>query len=236
MIQNLQYANKLLQSLPEADLRHLSPFLEPVSLDKDKQLALANQPIEHVYFPESGVGSIVAGTPEGHEAEAGLFGREGFGPISPALGIDRSPFDVFVQIPGEGYRLPITVFNEHMLANADIAQKLRAFAHVMNVQMTCTGLSNAVHQVDERLARWLLMCHDRGDGDEIVLTHEFLSLMLAVRRPSVTTALHTLEGNHFITAQRGHITMRNRDKLEEFAVDTYGKPESEYRRLLGPMR
>lgn len=227
------YSNKLLQSLSKSELGHLGKLLEAVTLDRDRQLATANRPIEHVFFPESGVASIVARTPEGHEAEAGLFGREGFG---PAIGIDSTPFDVFIQIPGEGYRLPVAALRECIKASPDLAQKLLFFAHVMNVQMTCTGLSNAVHQVDERLARWLLMCHDRGDGDEIVLTHEFMSMMLAVRRPSVTSALHILEGNHFITAQRGHITMRNRDKLDELAVDTYGKPESENRRLLGPMR
>lgn len=103
------------------------------------------------------------------------------------------------------------------------------------MQTSYTALSNAVHPVDERLARWLLMCHDRVDGDELALTHEFLSLMLAVRRPSVTTALHVLEGNRFITAERGYITIRDRRRLEEFAGDAYGRPEAEYKRLIGPM-
>jgi CRP-like cAMP-binding protein len=109
------------------------------------------------------------------------------------------------------------------------------FAQVQGVQTAFTALSNAVHPINERLARWLLMCHDRHDSDEIPLTHEFLSLMLAVRRPSVTTALHVLEGNRFIRAERGHVTIRNRTALEEFAGDGYGKPEAEYRRLIGPM-
>jgi CRP-like cAMP-binding protein len=86
--------------------------------------------------------------------------------------------------------------------------------------------------VSERLARWLLMCHDRVQGNEIELTHEFLSLMLAVRRPSITTSLHILEGNGFIKAERGNITIRNRAALEEFAHDAYGKPEMAYRRLM----
>lgn len=234
--QHLHYFNKLLQRLPKAELQHLSQFLEPVALDAGEQLAEADRPIEYVYFPESGVASIVSRTPEGHEAEAGLFGREGFGPVAPALGVDSAPLNVFVQIAGDGHRLHIEAFREHMAASPGLAQMLRSFAHVMSVQIACTALSNAVHQVDARLARLLLMCHDRGTGDEIVLTHEGLSLILAVRRPSVTTALHILEGHHFITAQRGHITIRNRDKLEEYAADTYGQPESEYRRLLGPMR
>jgi CRP-like cAMP-binding protein len=86
--------------------------------------------------------------------------------------------------------------------------------------------------VNERLARWILMCHDRISGDELSLTHEYISVMLAVRRPSVTTALHVLEGNGFIRSTRGIVTIRNRTALEEFARDAYGRPEEEYRRLM----
>jgi hypothetical protein len=110
---------------------------------------------------------------------------------------------------------------------------MRNFCYLVGVQAAYTALSNAVHQVDERLARWLLMCHDRTATDEISLTHEFLSLMLAVRRPSVTTAIHMLEGNRFISAERGFITIRDREGLEEFAADAYGGPEREYETILG---
>lgn len=105
---------------------------------------------------------------------------------------------------------------------------IEAFA----IQLAYTSVSNAVHDVNERLARWLLMCHHRVAGDELLLTHEFISLMLSVRRPSVTTSLHVLEGNGFIRAERGAITIRNRKSLEEFAHDAYGRPEAEYRRLM----
>ena len=229
-------ANRLLRQVPETERELLSGLLEPIDLDKGFQLARADTTIDYVYFLETGVGSIVARSPEGHEAEAGLFGREGFGPTPPALGIDRNPFDIFVQVPGMGHRLPLVTLRERLAVSPVFARLLQCFAYVMSVQITHTGLSNAVHMIDERLARWLLMCHDRTDGDEIALTHEFLSLMLAVRRPSVTTALHTLEGNRFIYASRGHVTIRNREKLEEFAVDSYGKPEAEYEGLLGKMR
>ena len=103
------------------------------------------------------------------------------------------------------------------------------------VQMTFSVLANAVHHVEERLARWLLMVHDRSDGDDLALTHAFMGVMLSVRRPSVTTALHVLEGNRFIRAERGYVTIRDRAALELFAGDAYGRPEEEYRRLLGAM-
>ncbi len=112
-----------------------------------------------------------------------------------------------------------------------LARYIQAFGS----QISFTALSNAVHSIDERLARWLLMCHDRVDGDEIALTHEFISLMLAVRRPSVTTALHVLEGYKLIRSERGRITIRDRQALETFAGDAYGKPEQEYSRLIGDL-
>ncbi len=112
---------------------------------------------------------------------------------------------------------------------------LLRFAHINSVQASYSTLSNAVHQVDERLARWLLMCHDRSSTDDMSLTHEFMSVMLSVRRPSVTNALHVLEGNGYIKSERGYVTIINRFALEAFAGDAYGKPEAEYRRLFGSL-
>ena len=113
---------------------------------------------------------------------------------------------------------------------------LLRFVQALSTQTAFTALSNAVHQIDERLARWILMCDDRLDGADMPLTHEFMSIMLAVRRPSVTTALHILEGNRLIRAERGCIVVRDRAGLEEFAGDSYGVPEREYERLIGPLR
>ena len=102
-------------------------------------------------------------------------------------------------------------------------------------QSTYTALSNAMHHVEERLARWILMCHDRVDGDRIELTHDFIAVMLGVRRPSVTTALHLLEGNKLIYSERGIVTVRDRLELEVFAADAYGIPEREYARVIGQL-
>lgn len=110
------------------------------------------------------------------------------------------------------------------------------FAQALSVQVSFTALSNAVHSIDERLARWILLCDDRIASGELAMTHEYMAVMLAVRRPSVTTAIHVLEGNGLIRAERGLITVRNRAMLEEFAGDAYGTAEREYERLLGPLR
>ncbi|GJE04672.1 hypothetical protein GMJLKIPL_6637 [Methylobacterium isbiliense] len=122
-----------------------------------------------------------------------------------------------------------------MEESASLHNLLLRFAQVQGLQSNYTALSNAVHQINERLARWLLMCHDRSPSNEMALTHDYLALMLAVRRPSVTTTLHVLEGNGFIRTERGLITIRDRRGLEEFAQDAYGRPEAEYRRLIGPL-
>jgi CRP-like cAMP-binding protein len=131
--------------------------------------------------------------------------------------------------------MPAAPLIEAVDKSATLRTLLLRYAQTLAIQTAYTALSNAVHQIDERLARWLLMCHDRVDGNDLALTHDFLSIMLAVRRPSVTTALHVLEGNGFIRSERGCIVVRNRAALEEFASDSYGAPEREYKRLIGPM-
>jgi len=209
--------------------------IEPVDLPRSMVVATPDEPVDHVYFPNSGILSVIAISPQGNRAEAGLFGRDGFSPTCAALGIDRSALEVFVQVPGEGLRLPYPSFLAALERSSEFRSLLLKFVHCLAIQTAFTSLSNAVHQIDKRLARWLLMCHDRTESDEIALTHEFISLMLAVRRPSVTTALHELEGSGFIRAERGYLTMRNRIGLEAFAADAYGQPEREYQRLIGPI-
>jgi CRP-like cAMP-binding protein len=224
--------NQLLAILPQGDYRQIAPDLEYVELPRGVLLTKADEPIEYVYYLTSGIGSLVASTPEGNRAEAGIFGKEGYIPTSAAMGVELSVYDVILQIEGDAYRMGFGAFRKWMDQNRNFARVMIRCIEAFSIQLTYTAVSNAVHGVDERLARWLLMCHDRVEGNQIPLTHEFISLMLAVRRPSVTTSLHILEGNGFIRSVRGHITIRNREALEEFARDAYGKPEEEYRRLM----
>lgn len=233
VISRLDVRNLLLAAIPESDFSVLAGHLEPLDLPKEFRMSEIGQPMSHAYFPEAGIGSVVFRSPEGQSVEAGIFGRDGFGPVALAAQVDRSPCDVFMQVPGHGFRIETSVLRQVMEQNAAIQQMIQRSVYLQGVQTSHTALSNAVHHVDERLARWLLMCHDRWDSDEIPITHEFISIMLAVRRPSVTTALHVLEGNHLIKAERGYVTIRDRTALEEFAADAYGAPEDEYRRLTG---
>jgi len=231
-----QIKNRLLGILREEDYQALAPHLEFVDLPRPFALSAPLEPDEYCYFPESGIGSIVARSPEGQSAEIGIFGRDGVTPVSTLLSADSDPFATFMQISGNGYRIRNAVLIEAMDSSGHLKTVFTRYAQAHAVQTAYTALSNAVHQIDERLARWILMCHDRTDGDAISLTHEFLSVMLAVRRPTVTTALHMLEGNRLIYSERGLITVRDRRGLEQFAKDAYGVPEQEYARLLGPLR
>lgn len=218
------------------DFALLAPHLQPCQAGKGVVLFERDAPIETVWFMESGIGSIVTTSPEGLKAENGLFGRDGFAPVAAVLGSDRSPHLGMVQLPDDCLNLPAARLIEATDSSASLRMLLLRYVQTLSIQTAYTALSNAVHPIDERLARWILMCHDRMDGDDLPLTHEFLSIMLAVRRPSVTTSLHVLEGNRFIRAERGCITVRDRAALEEFAGDSYGAPEREYERLIGPLR
>ena len=227
--------NRLLSLMSAEDFGRLAPSMEFMRLPKGTVLMKADDPIEYAYFLEDGVGSIIATSPEGLEAEAGLFGREAFAPTALLLGADTVANRIIIQINDDAWRIPKAPF----LAAVDESPQLRGlllrYVQALATQTAFTALSNAVHEIDERLARWILMCDDRLSGSSMALTHEFMSIMLAVRRPSVTTALHVLEGNGFIRAERGCITVRNRAALEQFAGDAYGRPEAEYGKLIGSM-
>ncbi|MBX5068634.1 Crp/Fnr family transcriptional regulator [Rhizobium lentis] len=228
--------NRLLALLPEEEFAAVQSHLEPTDTPRGFVIAEAGATIEYAYFPCSGVGSVINISPEGNRVEAGLFGRDGFAPTGAAIDAGISINEVAVQVPGFAYRLAQDKLADLMKTQPVFAGLLHRSTHVLAVQAGFTALSNAIHGIDERLARWILMCHDRIDGDKLALTHEFIAWMLAVRRPSVTTALHMLEGNHFIRSVRGLVIVRDRPGLEEFAADAYGKAEEEYERLIGPLK
>lgn len=228
--------NRLLALLPQEELAAVVSRLEACETPRGFLMAQAGAAIDYAYFPCSGVGSVINISPEGNRVEAGLFGREGFAPTAAAIDAGINITEITVQVPGFAYRLQQDTLLDLIKTQPVLTSLLYKSTHALAVQAGFTALSNAIHGIDERLARWILMCHDRIDGDKLALTHEFIALMLAVRRPSVTTALHLLEGNHFIRSVRGLVIVRDRAGLEEFAADAYGRAEDEYERLLGPLR
>lgn len=228
--------NRLIRLMSEADRALLAPHIVRQRVRKGDILLERDKPADRVWFPESGICTIITTSPAGLSAENGLFGRDGFVPAPVVMGTDRGPQRAVVQVAGECQTVPVTAFREAISASSGLHHLLLRYTQTLRIQTAFTALSNAVHQIDERLARWLLMTHDRLDGNELPVTHEFLSVMLAVRRPSVTTALHMLEGEGLVRSERGCVVIRDRTGLENFARDSYGVPEAEYERLIGPLR
>jgi len=225
--------NRLLLALSAEEFSLLEPQLERAPLIVGMRLVEPNTPIEHVYFLEEGKAAIVAITPQGRRIEAGIIGREGLTGMPVLLGADRTPHECFVQTPGAALRIGADELRRAMAASASLHQHLLRFAQAFMIQLGQTALANGIYQIEQRLARWLLMCHDRVDGDVLSTTHEFLSLMLGVRRAGVTVALQALEERDLIATKRGRITVLDRAKLEAVAGDSYGVPEAEYTRLIG---
>ncbi|GHC65992.1 Crp/Fnr family transcriptional regulator [Limoniibacter endophyticus] len=198
-------------------------------------IASAGHDIDYVYFLSSGVASVVTVSANTKRAETGILGRDGFAPTAAGVGGTVSPHDILMQIDGDGFRIPAGALRSAITQYSCFANVLARYLQTLASQIAYTALCNINSQVDVRLARWLLMCHDRLDGDEIPLTHEFISSLLSVRRPSVTTAVHVLEGKRMIRNERGLIIIRDRAGLEEFVGDAYGAPEREFGRLIGPL-
>lgn len=228
-----RFRNNLLRRLPETSLERFAGRLERIELPRLYQLSSPHQPMEHAYFFENGIASVVVRSPEGQHSEIGIIGRDGMCPTSAVLDVDADPFSIHMQMHGQAYRIPVPDLKAVLAEDREVHRLLSRYTQALAVQQAYTALSNAVHHIDERLARWILMCHDRADGSDISLTHEFMSIMLAVRRPSVTTALHVLEGKKLIYSERGVVSVRNRAGLEAFARNAYGECEKEYERLIG---
>ncbi len=179
--------------------------------------------------------SIVAVTPGDGRTEVGIFGSEGMSGLPVVLGTDASPHEVFVQVDGTtAQRIRSDDLRRAMRESPSLQNLLLRYVQAFLVQSSYTTASNAHHLIEARLARWLLMCHDRIEGDEIRLTHEFMSMMIAAQRTGVTLTLHILEGAGMIRSKRSRVQILDREKLIDLAGDAYGQPEAEYRRLIAP--
>ena len=227
--------NRLLSSLTQSDFELLCPLLTPIALEMRKKLQLKGQKIESIYFLEQGIASIVVNAGDERRIEIGLVGREGVTGLPLIMGAEVSPNDTFMQTAGFGLR----VNGQDLLRAMDESPSLRAhlilYAHTLMTQISYTALSDGRFKLDERLARWLVMARDRAEDDTLTLTHEFLAIMLGVRRAGVTTTLLSLEHRSIIQTKRGAITILDRDALIDAANGSYGAPEAEFERLFpGP--
>ncbi|OFX06440.1 MAG: hypothetical protein A3D94_22980 [Alphaproteobacteria bacterium RIFCSPHIGHO2_12_FULL_66_14] len=225
--------NRLLAVLPATDLSLLQPSLELVDLKARQVLEMPGAPLTHVHFVESGLVSVVGTAAPDHRIEVAMVGHEGMTGLGVVLGDDRSLNEALVQSTGSAWRIATPALHKAMAASPTLTAALLRYVHVFVAQASQTALANGRGKLDERLARWLLMWHDRLHDDNLTTTHEFLALLLGVRRQGVTVALHDLEGRGLIRSTRSLVRILDRHGLQRAANGFYGAPEAEYDRAIG---
>lgn len=223
----------MLAALPHAEYAALAPRLGVVHLDALEIVAGPGEPLPHAYFPLSGVISVVAIDADGGTVEVGTIGREGMAGLPAFLGLPGSSFQTMGQIPGAHARLPIGDLLAAAAPGTALHALLLRYAQAYFVLGGQSAACNRLHPIEERCARWLLMCHDRVDGDTFPLTQEVLGQMLGVRRPSVTFAAGVLQRAGLIAYHRGIITILDRASLEAASCECYRVIQGEFARLAG---
>jgi CRP-like cAMP-binding protein len=214
--------NELLAALPPTAYLRLLPHLESVSLPLGAGLYNSGESIEHVYFPEDALVSLVTHMRDGATVEVGLIGNDGMVGIPVLLGDDIAFEAAVVQIAGSALRMPSATFKEVIKGgHSPLLTRLLLYTRVLMKQVAQTAACNSRHTAEKRLARWLLMCHDRSESDELALTQEFLSDMLGVRRAGVSSASIVLQQEGFIRYSHGRITILKREGLEAYACECY---------------
>ncbi len=227
------FRNRILRRLPEALLRRLRKDLKEVELGPRDSLYEPNQPGKYVYFPETGAAAIVTVLKDGTETEVATVGYEGMVGLPAFSGARTAPRRAFWQLPGRALRMKASVLRRETRHGGPLAKALHLYAHGLFSQLAQLATCNRLHSIEQRCCCWLLMTHDRIEGDEFALTHDFLSEMLGARRAGVTVILGNLQRRGLIQYRRGHLTIRNRKGLEKRACECYDVVRGEFDRLLG---
>ncbi len=213
--------NYILNTIPNLEFNQLQGHLEPVELTYHQNLFADNGEVENVYLMNRGMISLVVTTSDGRSVEVGVVGREGAVGTGLAVDVKRSPYQAVVQIPGEGVRIPADVLAQLGRDLPEFALLLNRYAAVQGMQVAQLAACNRLHEIEQRLARWMLMCHDRIESDVLPMTHEFFAQMLGAGRPSVTLAAGALQKAGIIRYTRGKVTILNRQALEAAACECY---------------
>jgi len=214
--------NTLLLQIPDSEFRTLKPHLENVQFSNADRLESEGSRIEAVYFLNGGIGSMIIETSDGRSVEVGLAGREDMIGLPLAAGLDEFTFSVVVRVPGDGYRVQGDAMKQILPELPELRRLLLRRLAIRSVTLAQNAACNRLHIVKQRLARWLLLTHDRLDSNLIHTTHDFLSRMVGTDRPSVTLALAELERDGIIRPSRGSIVIENRRKLEQHSCECYG--------------
>ena len=224
--------NGLLAAFSDDDFALVFPQLTPVKLPLRFLLEEPNKVIEHVYFLTSGVGILSAVGTRSQEIEVAMLGNEGMSGIAAILCARITPNRNRIGISGAGFQMSTSGLLESMRRSPTLHSLLGGYVQSVAVQTAHTFLAAGHDVLETRLSRWLLMCHDRVNGDKLLVTHEFIAENLGVRRAGVTDALHLLEGNQLIRGSRKSIEIKDRAGLLKKSNGTYGIPEHEYNRII----
>ncbi|HEX8130655.1 MAG TPA: Crp/Fnr family transcriptional regulator [Pyrinomonadaceae bacterium] len=226
-------SNRILSELPPEEYERLSPYLDPVRLSVGDILYYPHDPVTHVYFPNRGTLSIVSTFAAGGGVEVGVVGNEGVFGVNVVLGSVTTPLEALVQLPGDGLRIPADVIKKEFKADGLLQDLLLRYTQAFIIQIAQTAACNRSHPVGGRLARWLLMSHDRAMSDELQLRQDFISLMLGTRRPGINEAAGELQDAGAIRYNRGHVQIVDREQLEARSCECYAIVKNEFDRLLG---
>lgn len=213
--------NQLLAALPKKDYQALQQHLEEVPLVFEEILYRPNELITDVYFPNSGIISLLAAINERSTLEVGLVGNEGMLGLAVFMGVNSSQNCAVVQGVGSAMRMKATAFRKQCNDGGMLPRLLRRYSHSLLTQITQSAVCNQFHSVDARLSRWLLMTHDRMELDDFELTQEFLSNMLGVRREGVSRAAGELQKRKLISYSRGRLQVLDRSGLEAASCGCY---------------
>lgn len=219
---NHRTGNNLLNALPADEYRELLPNLKHVEMPLGKIIYDVGEPIDYIYFPENSIISTVSCFEDGACIETGITGREGMIGISLALSNDSAPRETSVQASGYGWQMPAKKFQDVFDRGGKLHYLVLRYVYAFLEQVAQSGACINHHPVNQRLARWMLMCHDRTEGDELRITHDFIAQMLGVNRPSVTGAAIELKDAGLIKYSRGLVQITDRAGLESFTCECYG--------------
>jgi CRP-like cAMP-binding protein len=224
--------NQLLARIPWSEYPDIANRFTDVSLEPGKVLYEARAPLDYAYFPTSGSLSSVVVMADGDMIEVATVGKEGAVGLPVVAPGGSSPNRVIVQVSGEGKRIEAALLAKAIHRDGVLRNLVLRYHEAFTFQVSQSVACNGLHALSERCCRWLLMTHDRIGGDEIQLTHEFMSVMLGVRRPSVSETLQGLKDRGLITYTRGKITVLDRQGLEEGSCECYRAVRDEHERLL----
>jgi len=207
--------------IPDDEFRFLNPHLKSVRLDNAVCLEQEGGRIDSVYFLNGGIGSLVVETEGGKSVEVGVVGREDMIGLPLAAGLNEFTHSVVVQVPGDGFRVESNAMRQVLESSPQLSRLLLRRLAIRSVELAQNAACNRLHDAKQRLARWLLLIHDRLDSDVIRTTHDFLSKMVGTNRPTVTLAVTDLEPDGIIERRRASITIKDRGKLEQQSCECY---------------